>query len=123
MIFFEEIRPGLRELYLPPFSVVNVFLAGDVLIDSGPLFTAKRILHALSGYEVNALALTHGHFDHQGGAHAVCNALSIPLWCGEGDRKAVESGELNQLLPRPQSLIGKVAQPLAGPAHPPVKNH
>jgi hydroxyacylglutathione hydrolase len=39
---------------------------------------------------VNAHALTHAHPDHFGSSHAVCEALGIPLWCGERDVPVAE---------------------------------
>lgn len=87
-------------------------------MDTGTVFTPQLVLQALKPHSVSAIALTHGHLDHQGGAHAICTALDIPLWCGEKDRKAVESGELSGLLPAPHGLLATVSQPLAGPAHP-----
>jgi hydroxyacylglutathione hydrolase len=52
---------------------------------------------------VAAHALTHAHPDHFGSSHAVCEALGIPLWCGERDAPVVE-GE------RPAPGQGRVAE-------------
>lgn len=87
-------------------------------MDTGTAFTPQRVLQALRPHAVIAIALTHAHPDHQGGAHEICTALDIPLWCGKVDRDAVESGELSGLLPAPHGLLATVSQPLAGPAHP-----
>jgi hydroxyacylglutathione hydrolase len=67
-----------------------VYLAGEVLIDAGTSGDRRRILSQLAGRTVSAHALTHAHPDHFGSSHAVCEALGIPLWCGERDAKVVE---------------------------------
>jgi hydroxyacylglutathione hydrolase len=86
-----------------------------VLIDAGMSTARKGILQQLSGRTVRAHALTHAHPDHYGSSHAVCEALGIPLWCGERDASVVE-GE------RPAPGQGRLAkliarQPLPDP-HP-----
>ena len=102
---------------VPPFAI-NVYLIGDVLIDTGTRHAARRILRQVRGVNVSAVALTHAHPDHQGSCHAVCDALGVPLWCGEGDAAAVEDPAL--LLSRlPKNwLTGAVAPFMVGPAHP-----
>jgi glyoxylase-like metal-dependent hydrolase (beta-lactamase superfamily II) len=68
----------------PPYTI-NVYLMGDVLVDAGSRHAAKRILRQLRGRTVATHALTHAHVDHQGSSHQVCDALRIPLWCGDAD--------------------------------------
>jgi glyoxylase-like metal-dependent hydrolase (beta-lactamase superfamily II) len=108
------------DLYLlrgfPPFAI-NVYLMGDVLVDSGSRHAAKRILRQLRGRTVAAHTLTHAHADHQGSSHVVCEALEVPLWCGEHDAEAAEDGRiLERMPPHPiNSLLGRV---LPGPGHP-----
>jgi len=114
----DEVLPGLIRIPLNPFEMGNVYLLGDVLVDSGAPFSAGQIFTALKGREVTAHALTHAHFDHQGSSHAICQELQIPLWCGEGDQAAVESGDLSTLLPNPHSWIARFGKFMAGPAHP-----
>jgi hydroxyacylglutathione hydrolase len=78
-----------------------------VLIDAGMQSDRKRILSQLAGRTVKAHTLTHAHPDHYGSSHAVCEALKIPLWCGEndasvaeGERPAPGKGRLGKLLNR-----------------------
>jgi hydroxyacylglutathione hydrolase len=85
---------------------VNVYLAGEVLIDAGTSADRRRVLRQLEGRTVTAHALTHAHPDHFGSSHAVCEALRIPLWCGERDASVVE-GE------RPAPGRGRIAGLLA----------
>ncbi len=63
---------------------------------------------------MTAHALTHAHPDHFGSSHAVCEALGIPLWCGEPDARAVE-GE------RPAPAKGRMAKLLS--KFPPPQPH
>jgi glyoxylase-like metal-dependent hydrolase (beta-lactamase superfamily II) len=108
------------DLYLlrgfPP-NAINVYLVGDTLVDAGSRHAARRILRQLRGRTVTTHALTHAHADHQGSSHEVCEALGIPLWCGERDAEAVEDGRIRERMPAHplNSLIGKV---FPGPPHP-----
>ena len=67
---------------------------------------------------MTAHALTHAHPDHQGASHAVCDALGIPLWCGEGDADAMETpgGIARKQEP---GLVNRLQQRFwTGPPHP-----
>jgi hydroxyacylglutathione hydrolase len=108
------------DLYLldgfPPYAI-NVYLAGDVLIDAGSRHAARRILRQLRGRTLSAHAITHAHPDHQGSSHEVCEALRLPLWCGERDADAMEDGRIMERQPRhPVNRLIGAAFP--GPAHP-----
>ncbi|MCG6954473.1 MAG: MBL fold metallo-hydrolase [Gemmatimonadetes bacterium] len=113
-----DVAPGVLRLSPLPLDLVNMYLLDDVLVDAGGGLGTKRILAALRGHRVSALALTHAHFDHHGGSHAVCEALGIPLWCGEEERPAVEAGDGSLLYPDPSRCIARVARRLGGPPHP-----
>lgn len=89
-----QLAEGVWQLKGSPENAVNVYVIGDVLIDAGLAFDRKRILDQLEGLQINAHALTHAHLDHFGSSHAVCGALGIPMWCGEKDVEAVESGKM-----------------------------
>lgn len=114
----EQVAPGVVRVAVAPFDAVNVYLIGDVLVDSGGRLRGKRLLSFLSGRDIRAHALTHGHFDHQGSSHYICESLAIPLWCGEGDRRAVESGNQADLFVNPCGFPAWLGQRLAGPSHP-----
>ena len=98
--------------------LLNVYLAGDVLIDAGTPGRVRELVAALKDHPPAAHALTHAHVDHHGGSHAVCEAFGAPLWCGAGDRIAVETGEWTSLLPQPDGWIARVARPFSAPGHP-----
>ena len=86
-----EVAEGLYQLRGFPPNAINVYLADDVLIDAATRQAERRILRQLRGHQVNAHALTHVHPDHQGSSHAICQRLSIPLWCGERDVSRMET--------------------------------
>src|SRR5436305_2786293 len=90
---------GVEQLGGFPPNALNIYLVGEVLIDSGTRLDFGRIMRQVRGRTVKAHALTHGHPDHQGSSRSVCDALNIPLWCGSGDADAVESGRIRELLP------------------------
>ncbi|HLA64375.1 MAG TPA: MBL fold metallo-hydrolase, partial [Rhodothermales bacterium] len=73
-----------------------------------------KILAALKDRPLTAIALTHGHSDHVGGAAGVCTARGVPLWCPAAEADAVESGNLVSLVP--QNLLARLAPPKARPA-------
>lgn len=114
----ERVADGLFRIPLAPLDSVNAYLLGDVLVDSGARFSARRLLAALAGHDVRAHAVTHAHFDHIGASHAICDRLGIPLLCGEGDRGVAESGDLSSILPRPRTWVAIVGKRFAGPGHP-----
>jgi glyoxylase-like metal-dependent hydrolase (beta-lactamase superfamily II) len=97
--------------------VINVYLANGIVIDAGSRHAAVRILRQVAAHKPEAIALTHGHADHQGAADAVCGALQIPLWCPEGDADAVELGDVLSLTPD-NSFARLSASSFSGPAHP-----
>jgi hydroxyacylglutathione hydrolase len=73
-----------------PAPSINVYLAGDVLIDAGRRWDRGRIFAEIEGREISMLALTHVHPDHQGVAKDVCQAWGIPLACHSDDVDAME---------------------------------
>lgn len=121
---YSRLRPALprlaEDLYLlrgfPPYAI-NEYLVEDVLIDAGTRHAAGRILRQLGGCEVSAHALTHAHGDHQGSSHEICQALDIPLWCGELDAPAVEDGRILERMPR-HPITAVLGRLLPGPPHP-----
>jgi len=112
-----EVAPGVLRLPLLPLDNLNVYVIGDVLVDSGAVFTRRRLFRELAAYPLRVHILTHAHPDHQGSSHALCTDRGIPLWCGARDRAAVESGSFFSVAPMPPSLLIRVANHLAGPAH------
>lgn len=95
----ERIAAGLVMLEGRPRHGINVYLAGDVLIDSGTRYAAGRILRQVKGVPLTGHAITHAHPDHQGASHRVCAEFDIPLLCGDGDADAMQSGDFASLAP------------------------
>lgn len=115
----EDVAPGLLRLSFGPVADgVNMYLMGDVLVDSGVSWTAAKLQRALEGRSVAGHAITHAHFDHSGASHVIAEVLGIPVWSGEGDRAALESGDPATVLPNPRGAALRFARLLAGPAHP-----
>jgi hydroxyacylglutathione hydrolase len=114
----KQLAEGLHQLSGRPRNAINVYLAGDVLIDAGTRQAERRILRQLEGRTLTAHALTHAHPDHQGSSHAVCERLGIPLWCGEGDVPAMETpGAIKN--PKAPRWLNRVQERFwTGPPHP-----
>jgi hydroxyacylglutathione hydrolase len=100
-----------------PPDLVNAYLAGGVLFDTTLRARGRGVLRQLRGRRVEAVALTHGHGDHQASAALVCDRLGVPLWCGAAEADAVASGRIGALLPR-NPVAQLVARFGAGPARP-----
>jgi hydroxyacylglutathione hydrolase len=113
-----QIAKDVWRIALVRLDVVNAYIVGKTLIDSGGRFARGRLLRFLDAKKLSAHVLTHGHPDHQGCSHAVCARFGIPLFCGEGDREAQESGNLARLMPHPATKIARMSNILGGPAHP-----
>jgi hydroxyacylglutathione hydrolase len=113
-----EVAPGVWQLSGMPPNAINVFLVGDVLVDAGTRHARRRILRQLAGRQVSTHVLTHAHPDHQGATREVCDALGIPLWCGESDADAAERPELMRERQPGASLNRLIWKAWAGPGYP-----
>jgi len=109
-----QLADGVWRLSQRLGPMINVYLVGDVLIDAGRRQDRRRILDQIDGRPLSMLALTHAHADHQGSAHAVCEARRVPLACHADDVDGMEGR-------RPisgTSAIGRlVTRSWAGPPH------
>ncbi len=90
----QQVADGVWQLAGFPRNSINVYVLGDVLIDSGTWLDRRRVLRQIAGLDIAAHALTHAHFDHYGSSHAVCTTLGVPLWCGADDVEAVQAGKM-----------------------------
>lgn len=100
----DELADGVWHLKGRPSWLINVYLAGNVLIDAATKFSAGLILGQLDGRELSLVALTHVHPDHQGSAKEICEERGVPLACHrddvdgmEGRRPVQEAGERHPL--------------------------
>src|ERR1051326_4558153 len=82
--------PGVFQLPGVPANAINVYLAEDVLIDTGTRWRFNRLLRQLRGRPPRLVALTHSHPDHLGSAHAICEHFKVPLACHEADVPVME---------------------------------
>ncbi len=101
-----------------PPNAINIYLLGDVLIDSGTKQAKKRIFRQIGGRKLSAHALTHAHPDHQGCSHVVCERFGIPLWCGEADVYAMETPGAIKNSNAPGWLKAVQERLWLGPVHP-----
>lgn len=85
------LAPGVGQLSAFSPHTINTYLVEGVLVDAGTPLARRRILRQLRGHAVNTHVVTHGHPDHFGSSHAVCEALDVPLWIGDRDAAAVET--------------------------------
>jgi glyoxylase-like metal-dependent hydrolase (beta-lactamase superfamily II) len=53
-----------------PLYWTGAYLVDGLLVDCGPPATARAFVRALDGRRVEAVAVTHHHEDHMGGAAA-----------------------------------------------------
>ena len=114
----QKVADGVFQLRGFPPNAINVFLVGDVIVDAATRHEAGRILRQVRGRDVSAVVLTHAHPDHQGAAHAVCEALGAPLWCGDADAAAVERPELIGERQPNHPIAQLFHRTCTGPAHP-----
>lgn len=113
----KELAPGVHMLSGFPPNAINVYLAGDVLVDAATRQAERRISRQIAGHRVSAHALTHAHPDHQGASHALCTKMGIPLWCGKADVPAMESGVIGGAQV-PRAIMAFQQRFWTGPAHP-----
>jgi hydroxyacylglutathione hydrolase len=88
----DEIADDVWQLSLTPGDGINAFLIGDVLVDTGVKQSAAKITKMLGGRNISAVALTHAHPDHAGSIKRLATQFAAPVWCGQADREATETG-------------------------------
>lgn len=112
MATLTQLADDVHSIALTPRSGVNAYVLGDVLVDAGMSFQAGAVLKAVQGRTISALALTHAHVDHAGGAHKVASTLGVPYWTGARDAEAARTGVavLADGIPGPlQGIVAKIA--------------
>lgn len=86
----KELAPDLWQLRGLPPNGINVYLAGDVLIDAATRHAGRRILRQIQDRPLSLVALTHAHPDHQGAVVEVCEARGVQLACHADDVDGME---------------------------------
>lgn len=113
----KEVADNVWLLAAFPPTWINIYLAGDVLFDSGTRQARKRVLKELNGRHLTAHALTHVHLDHAGSSAFVCREHDVPLYCGDADAHAMESGDYSKQLP--ENFLTRTEMKFwKGPNHP-----
>jgi len=103
-------------------TIPNVFLlTGDkaILIDAGGPKDVPRILRFLQMHGVDALSLillTHGHWDHAGGAAGLKKATGAAIAIHRADAELVRQGTSGPL--KPTNLMGRLILPLVDRPYP-----
>jgi glyoxylase-like metal-dependent hydrolase (beta-lactamase superfamily II) len=108
-----RVAEGVWQLAGVPRDVVNIYLAGDVLIDTGTRWAYPRIVRQLGLRRLALVALTHAHPDHQGSARLVCRHRGVPLACHEADVAAVEGHR--PMIAHPSPLLHRLSRLFGGP--------
>jgi hydroxyacylglutathione hydrolase len=85
-----QVADGVWRLSEFPRPTINIYLAGDVLIDAGRTWDEGRIRKQTKDRDLSMIALTHVHPDHQGAAKPICEERGIPLACHHDDVDAME---------------------------------
>lgn len=114
----KQVAPGVERLFGVPLNGINVYLVDDVLIDAATKLARRRILRQVIDRPVAMLALTHVHPDHQGAAHAVCEARGIPLACHVDGVGAMEGREQGQQAGQGSPINRFIEWAWEGPPHP-----
>jgi hydroxyacylglutathione hydrolase len=112
-----ELAPGLALARGGPGRTLNVYLLGDVVVDSGVRWSRRRLARQLAGRQLSAHVLTHAHFDHAGSSAWLCHTFNLPLWCGAGDAAAISSGRVDS---HGSPLVNRLQRTLAPVAAHPV---
>jgi glyoxylase-like metal-dependent hydrolase (beta-lactamase superfamily II) len=111
----QQIAEDVWQLSGWPRDFLNVYLIGDVLIDSGTRWAKWRIRRQLGRCSIRLIALTHVHPDHQGSAHVLCEEYGVPLACHEADVPVMEGRA--RMLPD-NGWLRFACRIWAGPPHP-----
>ena len=75
------------------YVLVHPEMKRCVVIDPG--MNPDRLLEAVSGFDVEAILLTHAHFDHIGGVEALRELKGCPVYVHEAEADWLGNPELN----------------------------
>lgn len=77
------------------YFAINKETKGALVIDPGE--EAGKLMQQIKaqGLTVVAILLTHGHFDHAGGAGELSALCNVPVYAHEAEKETLESEKLN----------------------------
>lgn len=75
------------------YLVVNQATGQALIIDPG--MNPGTLVQKAKEYQVKAILLTHGHFDHMGGVEEVRQTFKAPLYIHPVEQSFLQSGERN----------------------------
>ncbi|MEJ2889680.1 MBL fold metallo-hydrolase [Actinomycetospora aeridis] len=94
-----EVADGVHLGALAPAGLLQTVLLegpdGDVVVDAGLPWSARRLAVLLRGRHIAEHAVTHAHGDHVGATAWLCRQTGAPLAMGEGDADRFETGRLD----------------------------
>ena len=94
-----EVADGVHLGALAPAGLLQTVLLegpdGDVVVDAGFPWSARRLATLLRGRHVVEHAVTHAHGDHVGASAWLCRQTGAPLAMGAADAPRFESGRID----------------------------
>jgi glyoxylase-like metal-dependent hydrolase (beta-lactamase superfamily II) len=118
-MLYRDVADGVHRIGEP---FVNWYLIEEnghlTLVDAGLPSSWRSLLEALNGIgrtprDIEALVLTHAHFDHIGFAERARVELGIPVWVHENDASLTKRPWLYMSERSPLAYLGRKTLPIA----------
>ncbi|MFQ6550388.1 MBL fold metallo-hydrolase [Aestuariibius sp. 2305UL40-4] len=117
---FREVCP---QVFMASRGGVNMYVIahsdGTVLIDAGLPGGASALIAALARFpDLAGVVLTHGHYDHVGGAAVVARARGVPVWMHPDDAALLAEGRWRRAGRASPTLHGPLLKRLVADRYP-----